>query len=74
MNRSFLRLKNIELGYTLPKKALSKAGVKALRIYVAGQNLFVWDNLVITHLDPEQNSGLAYPITKNVSVGVNINF
>lgn len=74
MNRSFLRLKNIEIGYTLPSKALSKAGVKALRIYVAGQNLFEWDNRVLTHLDPEQNSGIAYPITKNVSVGVNVNF
>ncbi|MGN1215585.1 MAG: TonB-dependent receptor, partial [Candidatus Cryptobacteroides sp.] len=74
MNRSFLRLKNIEIGYTLPKKALSKAGVKALRIYVAGQNLFVWDNLAITHIDPEQDGSFSYPITKNVSVGVNINF
>lgn len=74
MNRSFLRLKNIEIGYTLPNKLLSKAGVKGLRIYASGQNLFVWDGLVITHLDPEQNSGLAYPITKNVSVGINVNF
>lgn len=74
MNRSFLRLKNVELGYTLPNKLLSKAGVKGLRVYVSGQNLFVWDGLVITHLDPETNSGLAYPITKNVSLGVNINF
>lgn len=73
-NRSFLRLKNIELGYTLPEKYLSKVGVKSLRIYVSGQNLFVWDNLRVTHLDPEQNNSYGYPITKNVSLGVNINF
>ena len=73
-NRSFLRLKNIELGYTLPERFLSKVGVKALRVYVSGQNLFVWDNLRITHLDPEQNNSYGYPITKNVSLGVNINF
>lgn len=73
-NRSFLRLKNIELGYTLPERFLSKVGVKALRVYVSGQNLFVWDNLRITHIDPEQNNSYGYPITKNVTLGLNINF
>lgn len=73
-NRSFLRLKNIELGYTLPERFLSKVGVKALRVYVSGQNLFVWDNLRITHVDPEQNHTYGYPITKNVTLGLNINF
>ena len=73
-NRSFLRLKNIELGYTLPERFLSKVGVKALRVYVSGQNLFVWDNLRITHIDPEQNNSSRYPITKNVTLGLNINF
>lgn len=73
-NRSFLRLKNVEIGYTLPFKFLTKAGVKSLRIYASGQNLFVWDGLRITHIDPEQNSTYGYPITKQVSVGVNVNF
>lgn len=73
-NRSFLRLKNIELGYTIPERFLSKVGVKALRVYVSGQNLFVWDNLRITHIDPEQNNSYGYPITKNVTLGLNINF
>lgn len=73
-NRSFLRLKNIELGYTLPERFLSKVGVKVLRVYVSGQNLFVWDNLRITHIDPEQNNSYGYPITKNVTLGLNINF
>lgn len=73
-NRSFLRLKNIELGYTLPGRFLSKVGVKALRVYVSGQNLFVWDNLRITHIDPEQDNSYGYPITRNVTLGVNINF
>ena len=73
-NRSFLRLKNIELGYTLPEKFLSMVGVKSLRVYVSGQNLFVWDKLRITHLDPEQNNAYGYPITKNVTLGLNVNF
>ena len=73
-NRSFLRLKNVELGYTLPFKALKRAGIQSFRVYVSGQNLFVWDGLRITHIDPEQNNSYGYPITKNVSLGFNINF
>lgn len=74
MNRSFLRLKNVEIGYTLPSRFLDRAGVKSLRIYANGQNLFVWDNLKLHHLDPEQDGSIQYPITKNISVGVNVNF
>lgn len=73
-NRSFLRLKNVELGYTLSAKALGKAGVKSIRLYVSGQNLFVWDGLRIKHIDPEQNNSFGYPITGNVSAGFNVNF
>jgi len=54
-NRGFLRLKNVELGYTLPDKWTKRIGMRGLRIYVSGQNLCVWDKLRITHLDPEAN-------------------
>lgn len=73
-NRSFLRLKNIEIGYTLSKDALKFIGINSLRIYASGQNLFLWDVLRATHLDPEQDNSYGYPITKNVNVGFNINF
>ena len=42
MDRSFLRLKNIELGYTLPKGLLKKVGINSTRIYVNGNNLLTW--------------------------------
>lgn len=73
-NRSFMRLKNIEFGYTLPKSWLAFAGVTNCHIYVSGYNLFVWDHLHTTHLDPEANGSYDYPLTKNVSFGLNISF
>lgn len=73
-NRAFLRLKNLELGYTLPKQTLKFAGISSCRIYASGLNLYCWDHLHTTHLDPEQDNPYGYPITKMVSFGFNINF
>ncbi len=73
-DRSFLRLKNIELGYTLPKGLLKFAGVTNCRFYVSGLNLYVWDHLHTDHLDPEVNDPIGYPMTKTVTVGLNVNF
>ena len=74
-NRHFVRLKNVEVGYTLPAKLLSGAGVKSLRFYAAGQNLFCFSKGTFkNHLDPEQNDSIGYPITKTYMLGLNINF
>ncbi|GAA4799196.1 TonB-dependent receptor [Olivibacter ginsenosidimutans] len=72
MDRSFIRLRNVELGYTLPQKLFEKWGVKSLRIYVGGQNLYVWDHLKMDHLDPETNGSLSYPTTKMYNLGLNL--
>ena len=71
---SFLRLKNAEIGYTLPKRVTKKAGISALRVYVAGTNLLTFSNFKLW--DPELDTayGTRYPITRNVSLGLNINF
>jgi TonB-linked SusC/RagA family outer membrane protein len=74
MNRSFIRLKNVVLGYTLPKNALLKIGVHNLRVYVSAQNYFTWDKLKMGHLDPENNSSIGYPVTKMANLGLNITF
>jgi TonB-linked SusC/RagA family outer membrane protein len=74
MNRAFTRLKTLELGYTLPKRTLKAAGISDVRIFVSGQNLFLWQHQRIKHLDPENDSPIGYPITKDMSFGVNINF
>lgn len=73
-NRSFLRLKNLEIGYTLPEKTLRFMGISSLRIYAGGQNLLLWDKLRATHIDPEQENSYGYPITRNFNIGCNINF
>jgi TonB-linked SusC/RagA family outer membrane protein len=74
MNRSFMRLKNIEIAYTLPSDALSMIGLSSLRIYVGGQNLLTWDNLEMGHLDPENNDAIGYPVTKMMNFGFNASF
>ncbi len=74
MNRAFTRLKNIELGYTLPKNGLRALGISKLRVFVGGQNLYVWDHLKMSHLDPENNDPIGYPSTKMWNFGLNVTF
>lgn len=80
---SFLRLKNIQLGYTLPGSGLQRLGVSSVRIYLSAQNLFVLTKFSAG--DPEvglddNNSATAgifndlYPQAKTVSMGVKLDF
>ena len=74
-NRSFVRLKNVEIGYNLPSRLFTKVGVKGLRVYVSGQNLHYWSKChFATHLDPETNDPIGYPLPKTMMLGFNINF
>jgi hypothetical protein len=74
MNRSFLRLKNLEVAYTFPVSTLSMLGLKTMRIYVGGQNLLTWDKLRMGHLDPENNDPIGYPVSRMMNLGFNANF
>ncbi|HLA60487.1 MAG TPA: hypothetical protein VK622_17055, partial [Puia sp.] len=74
MDRSFIRLKNVELAYTLPAGLLDKLGVRDIRLYISAQNLFTWDKLRMDHLDPENDDSLGYPVTRMTNFGVNITF
>lgn len=69
---SYVRLKNLELGYTFPKHWLSSVGVGNVRLYFMGHNLAVWDKLKIW--DPELGSGngMAYPLTRSFTLGMTI--
>ena len=71
---SFLRLKNAELGYTLPRNWTKKAGISTIRIYLQGVNLLTFSQFKLW--DPELSSsyGNVYPLTRNVSLGLNLNF
>ena len=70
---SYIRLKNIELSYTLPKKWLEKINMHNVRFYVSANNLFTITSLD-KRLDPETNGQDQYPITKNYTVGLNFSF
>ena len=72
---SYLRLKNIQLGYSLPKSILEKWNVEKVRFYVSGQNLLTIAD-VPEGFDPEMPSGngAKYPQVKVYSFGVNVNF
>lgn len=72
---SYLRLKNVQLGYTIPKTVTQKWGVDKLRVYVAGSNLLTFSNLY-QGMDPEVGSGRpnTFPPLKIINFGVNLVF
>jgi TonB-linked SusC/RagA family outer membrane protein len=70
---SYLKLKTLQIGYTLPKIWTDKIFANRLRLFVSGENLLTLTNYI--GVDPEQGSGLAiYPISRQLSLGVNIAF
>lgn len=68
-NTSFIRLKNLSLGYTFPSGWTRKAGMTNFRVFVSGQNLFEISDMLEGY-DPE-NPGRVYPIARSFSVGLN---
>lgn len=72
---SYFRLKNLQIGYSLPKKLISKAGFESCRFYIQGSNLFTITNY--TGFDPEVNGGVDYgnyPQSRTYMIGVNITY
>ena len=90
LDMSYLRVKNITLGYTIPKGALDKAGIKNLRVYTALENFFTWDKLNGLPIDPETvggttmfdsntnynagRTGVGTPTFKSASFGLQLTF
>ncbi|MEJ7694171.1 MAG: SusC/RagA family protein, partial [Daejeonella sp.] len=89
LDMSYLRMKSVTLGYSLPNKMLRKVGVNSLRVYVAGENLLSWDKLGDLPIDPEyingfsmfntdnynsDRTGVAIPTFKSFSFGAQLNF
>lgn len=70
----YIRLKNIELGYTFSKNISSKIGASNIRIYVSGFNVLTFDHFPIKYFDPEQSNQLSYPLWKVYNAGVHISF
>ena len=72
---AYVRLKSAEIGYNLPKAALSAVGLKGVRIFASGYNLFTVTKL--KYLDPEHPSGTygyLYPLDKLYNLGIDVKF
>ena len=70
---TFLRLKSVEVGYTVPQMLTKKIKVQNLRVYVSGTNLLCWSKFKLW--DPEMaGNGLGYPIQRVINVGINLGF
>lgn len=74
-NGSYLRLKNLTLGYTLPESLIKKASINSLRFYMSAQNLLTLTKY--SGFDPEIQGGVDnsnYPLTRTISFGVDLKF
>jgi TonB-linked SusC/RagA family outer membrane protein len=72
-NGAFLRLKSLEMGYTLPVKTTKKIGVSNLRLYLSGTNLLTFSKFKLW--DPEMGgNGLGYPVQKVYNIGFQLSF
>lgn len=74
-NVSYCRLKNLQIGYSLPKSALNFLHVNKVRVYYSCENLFTIDNLNI-NIDPEATSQRlsSYPLLRTHSIGLSVTF
>ncbi len=74
-NAAYLRLKNIQLGYTLPVALTQRAGIKMARVFANGQNLLTWDKFWDGYdVESPVGSGRAYPQVKMLSFGLDVSF
>lgn len=72
-NGNYLRLRNAEIGYTIPKRLSNRIGMGNLRFFVNAVNLVTWDHIKI--IDPESNDGTGgYPLQRSLNAGLQIDF
>ena len=78
-NAAYLRCKSMILGYTIPESIVKKIRLSNLRVYLTSQNLFTFDNIKISTIDPEapdtnQYATSYYPNVKTLAFGIDIKF
>ncbi|MDE5622931.1 MAG: TonB-dependent receptor, partial [Alistipes sp.] len=73
-NGAYLRLKNVTLGYTLPRSVSSKIGLSKVRVYASGTNLFTATEF--GYIDPESTNVVTgyYPQQRTISFGLDVSF
>lgn len=73
-NRSYLRLKNVELSYTLPYNISKAITAEKIKVLVSGQNLITWDKMKSKDIGPEVSSYSSFPVYRVFNVGVSVVF
>ncbi len=73
-NKSYLRVKNIELGYTLPSNLSKLISSENIRLVLSGQNIFTWDKMKTKDFGPEGSGYSSFPVYKVYNVGVSVIF
>lgn len=76
---SYVRLKSVQLGYTIPRNIAQMAGLENVRIYFNAHNLVTFANKFVKPFDPEKiegaySAGFSYPLTRSYNAGINVNF
>ncbi|MEX1239936.1 MAG: TonB-dependent receptor [Cyclobacteriaceae bacterium] len=71
---SFLRLKTAEIAYSMSGTWLKAVGASSARIYLNGNNLFFWSDLMDDQEGPGVSNGAGYPVYRRVNLGLNVNF
>ena len=76
VNGSFFKIKNITLGYTLPRTLLGKLGMTKMRLYGTVTNPFILakEHTLLKGMDPESNASDKFPLYKTLVFGVNVSF
>jgi len=69
----YLRLKNMDIGYTLPKEVTSRYRMTDVRIFIAGSNLLTWSKFKLWDPESTQPRGEEYPLTRSITVGLSAN-
>ncbi|MFC3199871.1 TonB-dependent receptor [Parapedobacter deserti] len=69
----YMKLRNAEIGYTLPSALVNRVKLKHVRFFLNGQNLAMWDNAWVKDRDPETNGGaFVYPVQRVINFGLNL--
>jgi hypothetical protein len=72
---SFFKIKNVTLGYNMPRNLIKKLSIEKFRVYGTITNLLiVTKSPLLKQYDPEMNGSLEYPLTKQIVVGLNMTF
>ncbi|MEG0725867.1 MAG: TonB-dependent receptor, partial [Mucinivorans sp.] len=70
---SYIRLKSLTVGYSLPRQWMANAKMQSVKIYFTGENLFTFTKLYGDY-DPEIRDEYSYPLARMFSIGLNITF